>query len=93
MIADAINSALADVWTKAWAYLSLSFLDPFWGWLALGVAVAAGVSLVVWFFGSWMPQLRAIGGVIVLIITFGLIAYRRGESDARQHDRKWRRRG
>jgi len=91
MIADAINSALADVWAKAWAYLSFSFLDPFWGWLSLAVMVAAVVFLVVYFFGSWMPQLRAIGGVILLIITFGLIAYRRGESDAREHDRKRRR--
>ena len=92
MIADAINSAVADVWAKTWAYLSLSFLDPFWGWLFLAVIAAAAVSAVVWFFGSWLPALRAVGGVIILLIAAALFGYRKGEQEAREHDKKWKKR-
>lgn len=92
MIADAINSALADVWTKAWGYLTLSFVDPFWGWLWIGIGICAAVLVITWFFSHWLPQLRAIGGVAILMVIWGLFTYRRGEKDARAHDKKWRRR-
>ena len=57
--------------------------DPFWGWVWLALAVAAAVILIVWFFGGWLPVLRPIGGVILLLLTFGLYAYRKGENDQR----------
>ncbi len=55
--------------------------DPFWGWLWLAIGIAVAVALIVWFFGGWLPALRPIGGVILLLLTFGLYAYRRGEND------------
>jgi len=91
MIADAINSALSDMWAKVVSFFSLSFLDPFYHWLLLGLFIIAIVCVVSWFFGSLWPTLRAIGGVVILIITFGLYAYAKGEKEARDHDRPKRR--
>ncbi len=62
--------------------------DPFWGWLFLALGIALVVIVVVWFFGGWLPALRPIGGVILLILTAGLIAYRRGENDQKAIDAK-----
>lgn len=95
MIADAINSALAEVWANIWAkigpYVTLSFLDPFWGWLLWGVVAALIVSAVVRFFGGWMPTLRPIGGVIIIIIAACLATYRKAQKETRAHDKKWKR--
>lgn len=88
MIADAIKSAGAEVWAQIVYYATFAFLDPFWGWLAMLVCLYVVVMLVCYFFGTFWPILRVIGGVMLLIATFGLYAYARGERDARAHDAK-----
>ena len=87
MIADAINSALGEVWGRIAYYVTFSFLDPFWGWCAMLAALYVVVLLICYFFGTFWPILRVIGGVLLLIATFGLFAYAKGEADARAHDR------
>ncbi len=90
MMADAINSALAEVWAKFAYYVTFSFLDPFWGWVAIGASIVAVVVLVCWFFGSWFPVLRPIGGVITILVAAMLYAYSRGAREAREHDKRKR---
>lgn len=87
-IGGIIDQKLAELWAKIAYYVTFSFLDPFWGWLAIGICIIAAVCSVCWFFGSWFPVLRPIGGVIVMLVTFGLYAYRKGEHDARAHDKR-----
>jgi hypothetical protein len=62
--------------------------DPFWGWLFIALGIALAVIVIVYFFGGWLPALRPIGGVILLILTAGLIAYRKGENDQKATDAK-----
>lgn len=64
------------------------FTDPFWGWLWVLVGLYFVCLLVCYFFGSWFPTLRAIAGVMLLIATFGLFAFAKGERAAREHDRR-----
>jgi hypothetical protein len=85
VITDAINSAAAAAWAY---YATFQFLDPFWGWLCILLAIYAVVMLVCYFFGSFWPFLRVVGGFMLLALTFGLFAYARGERDARAHDRR-----
>ena len=92
MIADAIASAFNDLWAKVVYYVTFQFLDPFYGWLSIGLMAAAVVFVICWFFSPWWDKLRPIGGVIIMLITFGLYAYWRGEKEAREHDKKKRRR-
>lgn len=91
MITDAIKDAFdqffSGAWEKIWNIISFSFLDPFWGWLSILVCLYVAVMLICYFFGSYFPILRVIGGTLLVIATFGLVAYRKGESDAREHDR------
>jgi len=82
-----IDSVL-DAVTSRFFGLFDYFTDPFWAWLWIGVAVFVVVSAVVYFFGSYFTWLRPIGGVILLVVTMGLYSYRRGEKDARAHDKK-----
>lgn len=79
-ILDAITSRFYSVFD--W------ITDPFWGWMFLAAGIAFAVILVVWFFGGWLPVLRPIGGVILLLLTFGLYAYRRGENDQAEIDKR-----
>ena len=62
------------------------FTDPFWGWMWALVALYAACWAVCYFFGSWFPVLRGIAGVMLLIATFGLYAFAKGERAAREHD-------
>lgn len=60
--------------------------DPFYiRWVPLGVGLIFIAAAIAWFFGA-LPViggfLRAIAGVIVIVVTFGLYAYRKGENDA-----------
>src|SRR3954471_18176591 len=91
MIQDAINSALGQVWADLWAkvvyYATFSFLDPFWGWCACLAALYVVVLLLCYFFGSFWPVLRVIGGFLLLAATFGLFAFHEGEKEAREHDK------
>lgn len=82
-----IDSAISAVFAR-FAELFLWLNDPFWGWLWLGIAIMLAVSLIVYFFGSWFPALRPIGGVILLLVSFGLYAYRKGEADRAALDKK-----
>lgn len=88
MIADAIKSVGESVWAQISYYLTLQFLDPFWSWLVVLLGLYFVVMLICYFFGTFWPILRVIGGVMLLIATFGLYAYARGERDARAHDAK-----
>mgnify|MGYP000211005552 CR=1 FL=1 len=48
------------------------------------MALYAAAWAVCYFFGSWFPVLRGIAGVMLLIATFGLYAYAKGERAARE---------
>lgn len=92
MIADAIKSvfdqATAELWAKIVYYATFSFLDPFWGWAACLAALYVVVLLLCWFFGTFWPVLRVIGGFLLLAATFGLYAYAQGAKEAREHDKR-----
>lgn len=94
MIADAIKSTFAELWASAYGtaihYLTLQFVDPFYWWLGALVLFYAAVTALCWFFGSYWPVLRVIGGFLLLAATFGLYAYKKGADDARAHDAKKR---
>lgn len=83
---DFFNNYISQLWDKIWYVLSFAFLDPFWGWGAWLVLLYLIVLAVCYFFGTFWPTLRVIGGVLLLIATFGLFAYARGEKEARAHD-------
>ncbi len=82
-----INSILDEITRRFYAVFDF-VTDPFWSWLFIAIAIAFAVILIVWFFGGWFPALRPIGGVILLILTFGLVAYRKGEDDRAAIDKK-----
>ena len=92
MFTDAIKSTLADLWSSATGtaihYLTLQFVDPFWWWAGALVLLYVAVTAFCWFFGSYWPVLRVIGGFLLIAGTFGLYAYKKGEDDARAHDAK-----
>ena len=87
MIQDAINTAASEAWAKVIYYATFQFLDPFWGWAAMLLALYIVVLLLCWFFGTFWPVLRVIGGFLLIGATFGLFAYAKGEADARAHDK------
>lgn len=88
MIEQWIREAIGNIWGDVVHYATFAWLDPFWGWVAWLAALYLVVMLLVWLFGSLWPPLRWIGGVMLMIATFGLYAYSRGEADARAHDAK-----
>lgn len=75
-----IDSIINSITERFYAWFGW-VTDPFFGWLWLALGIALVVILVTWFFGAWFPVLKPIGGVILLLLTFGLVAYRRGEND------------
>ncbi len=83
MITDALTETATALWADASYYLTLQFVSPFWGWLIIGLGIILAAWLIAHFFGQWIPALRPIAGVVVLLVTFGLYAYRRGENDTR----------
>ena len=89
MIQDAINTAASEAWAKVIYYATFQFLniDPFWRYAGMLVALYVVVLLLCWFFGSFWPVLRVIGGFLLVGATFGLFAYAKGEADARAHDK------
>lgn len=86
MISDALNSAATTLWNNVLYYLTLQFVDPFWWWALVLLMLFVAVGVVCWFFGTYFPVLRPIGGAILLIASFGLFAFRKGEqaNQARQ---------
>lgn len=88
MFTDAITDAVTSLWDRVWYYTTLAFVDPFWGWFLWLIVLYFVVMIVCYFFGMLWPPLRWIGGVMLLIATFGLFTYARGERDAREHDAK-----
>lgn len=93
---DTIKSIFVDLWAQFYGtavhYLTLQFIDPFWWWAGALVLLYIAVTAFCWFFGSYWPVLRVIGGFLLVGATFGLFAYARGEKDAREHDAKRKRR-
>jgi len=87
MISEAVTDALTAAWTQILYYVTFQFLDPFYGWLCILLSLYVVVMLICYFFGTYFPILRVIGGVMLLIATFGLFAYAKGERDARAHDK------
>jgi len=57
----------------------------------LGAAICAVAFVVAWFFGSLFPWLRAIGGLVVAFIVWGLWVYWTAEKESRAFDKKRRR--
>ena len=87
-IGGIIDAKFAEIWAKLLYYVTFSFLDPFWGWAAMLAALYIVVLLLCWFFGTFWPVLRVIGGALLLGATFGLYAYAQGAREAREHDSK-----
>lgn len=87
IIVDAIKNSAMDLWY----YISLQFVDPFWWWLIAGclfiLVVTASIAGLNYFFGDTFKWLRPTGGVAIILAIFGLFAYRKGEKDARAHDK------
>lgn len=85
MIADTINSALLSVWTNFVHYATLQFvdIDPFWRYLVIGIVISLIAAAISHFLSPWIPALRPVAGIIILLITFGLFTYRKGGNDAR----------
>jgi hypothetical protein len=88
MIQNAINSAFSSAWANIVYYTSFQFVDPFWFWTLCLLGFYVLVMLVCYFFGTFWPTLRVIGGVMLVIATFGLFSYRQGEKGAREHDER-----
>ena len=93
---DYIKATLADLLAdlQGWFihYLTLQFVDPIWWWAGALVLLYLAVTALCWFFGTYWPVLRVIGGFLLLAGTFGLYAYKKGADDARAHDAKRKRR-
>jgi len=90
-IGDAIDAKLAEVWGKVTAWLTyyaafgwLADVDPLYMWGGRLFMLWVAVGVVCWFFGGWWPRLRAIGGVMLAIATFGFYTYYRGRRDERR---------
>ena len=87
ILTDGLNSFFAGVWSKVHYYITFQFADPFWYWV-WWAAVAVGVIwLIDHFFGSRFPIVRVICGVFLIDIIIALFSYRRGEKEARDHDK------
>lgn len=84
-----IIATILDAITTRFYGLFDFLTDPFWGYVGLAIVIVAAVTAIVYFFGSYFTVLRPIGGVILLLVTFGLYSYRRGEKDQRARDVKY----
>ena len=83
-----ISQFVDELLSKIWSLVTLTFFaDQFWHYLSLVIFLYIAVLLVCYFFGSYWPILRVIGGTMLVIATFGLYAYRKGENDARSGDK------
>lgn len=89
MVEQFIAEFFAAITDKFFGFIGW-FADPFWGWMWSLVCLYAAVILLCYFFGGWWPRLRAIGGALLLIATFGLYAYGKGERDGVEHYKRWR---
>lgn len=99
MIDEAIKSLLDGIterlsgafgWLTGW--LTFSFVDPFWHWFLLGLVVIAAATAIAWFFGGLSNFIRAAGGLVVMGVIAMLYAFRKGEEEARDFDKKKKRR-
>ncbi len=88
MIANTIKDALSALGADAYYYLTLQFLDPFYWYLVALIVLFLAIGVICYFFGNYFPVLRPIGGVILLILSFGLYSYRKGEKDAQKRQPK-----
>jgi hypothetical protein len=91
-VRDAINTAWATVYGAVVGFFTLSFLDPFWHWVPLAALIIAAATAIAWFFGGLFPALRWLAGIVVLGILWGLYVFARGEQEARDFDKKKKRR-
>ena len=65
------DTVLNDI--SARFYGLFNFLtDPFWGYVAAALVIIAAVIAVTYFFGGTFTWIRPIGGVILMLVTFGL---------------------
>ena len=87
-ISGIITTIINTITTRFYGFFDF-LSDPFWHWLFIAIAIMAAVSAIVWFFGDYFKFLRPVGGVILLLLTFGLYSYRRGEKDQRARDIKY----
>ena len=83
-----ISQFVDELLSKILSLVTLEFFaDQFWHYLSLVIFLYIAVLLVCYFFGSYWPILRVIGGTMLVIATFGLYAYRKGENDVRSGDK------
>lgn len=78
----------ADKFAYYIAFGWLEHVDPLYMWGARLFALWVIVGVICWFFGGWWPRLRAIGGAMLLVATFGFYTYYRGRKDER--DKPWK---
>lgn len=90
-IEQTITSAFVGLWAKFTgfftSFITLSFLDPWWSWLAIGLAIIAIAWLLDKFFGGISPWLRALFGVVIIDVIAALALMWFAENKAREHDK------
>ena len=95
MLEGIIKEVFINLWNEASStvisFVTLSFLDPFWGWAVYGGLSIAALAAVAWFFGGLSARLRAVCGAFILLILGALAVYRKGENDAREFDKRKKR--
>ena len=87
MIEEAIGAFFNAISARFFSFIDW-FTDPFWGWAWSLFLLYVACWALCYFFGAWWPRLRAIAGAMLLIATFGLYAFAKGERAARDHDRR-----
>lgn len=91
-IKDAFNSASQAIWGNVVYYLTFQFADPMWFWLLCLGGFIIAVWAFCWFFGSYWPVLRVVGGFAIITAIVSFFTYVIGAKEAREHDAKKKKR-
>lgn len=89
-IIDAIlDERLGGFFATVAYYATFAWIqDPLLGWAAYLALLYLAVLVVCYFFGTFWPILRVIGGGLLAVATFGLYTYYRGRVETRAWDAK-----
>ncbi len=78
-------SVVNSIWAQIVYYFTLQFIDidPIFKYAMWGIIIIFVTWGVTHFLGDYIPILKPIAFVIILLVTFGLYAYRKGENDTK----------
>lgn len=76
---------------ELWGWVNLSFLDPIWAWGVRGAFVILISTAIAYFFGDWIKPLRPLAGGIIIGIIGMLYAYRKGETERAEFEKRHKR--